>query len=890
MKRLGQWNITALVLVLVLAMLPFSNVSHAAKAVTEVEGSHLSTNFEDGTLQGWTPRVGSENLTVTQQEAHEGQSSMLVSNRDRSYHGPMLSMKDLLERNQEYEITAYVRLTQEPTTDQTLQLTTYKKTTAESWNPIGSVKIAKTEWNTWHKITGKFQYSDDPTELNLFIETPYISEDSVDTLSFYVDDVSFTLAEQLEIEAGILSLEDLYQDDFPIGAAVYRWQLEGAYGQLLTKHFNSLTATYEMKPKYMSPSEGVYEFEAADQYVQFAEEHGMGVRAHALLWHIDAAEWMFKDPQGNPASRELLLARIQDYVETVMTRYKGKIYAWDVVNEAIADSNGDANGLRKSPFYELIGPDYIEKTYEFARAADPDAKLYYNEYFTEIPEKREHMFQLVKRLKEKGLIDGVGLQSHYNLESPPIEEIEKTINMFVELGLDIQITELDVDSGIPFGEEMSDEVAVKQAYRYKELLDLYKKHKDHISSVTLWGLQDEKSYNNQAMLFDSALKAKKAYWGLVDESSLPVLTQRAVSLSGKPDIKKQSQDPLWNKAVSTPLKGDSSGSASFRTLWDQSNLYILVDVQDAKSDVNDRVELFVDLNNGKTSTYEADDRHVIIKRSGKAEGAERRSYRVRETKAGYQVELSIPWDGIQADSEYEVGLDIRVTDGGASGTQPYNPLYWNDRTQSQEQDTSKYGVIQLAPMPKSAQAVQGIVQIDGKKDALWNKAVPFEVKRLNETEGAEAVARAMWSGEYLYLLIDVTDPNIITDSINPWDQDSIEIFLDENHQRTPYFQYDDAQFRISADNVGTFAGGASPGRLVSAVKKTNKGYLVEARIQLHSLTPKAGNVLGFDLQINDNQGGGKQNVAKWNDTTNESWRNTSQYGILTFVGKNKLGH
>ncbi|QLG40298.1 endo-1,4-beta-xylanase [Paenibacillus sp. E222] len=119
--------------------------------------------------------------------------------------------------------------------------------------------------------------------------------------------------------------------------------------------------------------------------------------------------------------------------------------------------------------------------------------------------------------------------SHYNLESPPIEEIEKTINMFAELGLDIQITELDVDSGIPFGEEMSDEVAVKQAYRYKELLDLYKKHKDHISSVTLWGLQDEKSYNNQAMLFDSALKAKKAYWGLVDESSLPVLTQRAVS-------------------------------------------------------------------------------------------------------------------------------------------------------------------------------------------------------------------------------------------------------------------------------------------------------------------------------------------------------------------------
>ncbi|MCP1184540.1 endo-1,4-beta-xylanase [Paenibacillus sp. 1781tsa1] len=887
MKQLRQWNIGFLVLLLVLTTLPFANVSHAANEVTGTEAGQFSTNFEDGTLQGWTARIGTENLTVTEKEAHEGKSSMLVTNRERSYHGPMFSMKELLQRNQLYVITAYVKLTQEPATDQTLQLTAYKKTNAESWNSIGSVEIAKAQWNTWHKVTGTFQYSDDPAELKLFIETPYISEDSVDTLSFYVDDVSFVQSEQPKIEEDILSLKDLYKDDFPIGAAAYRWQLDGAYGQLLSKHFNSLTATYEMKPRYISPSEGVYEFEAADQYVKFAEEHHMGVRGHALLWHIDAAEWMLKDAQGKPASRELLLARIKDYVETVMTRYKGKIDAWDVVNEAIADSNGDASGLRKSPFYELIGPDYIEKTYEFARAADPDAKLYYNEYFTEVPEKREHMYQLVKRLKEKGLIDGVGLQSHYNLASPPVEEIEKTINLFAGLGLDIQITELDVDSGIPFGEEMPVEVAVQQAYRYKELMDLYQKHKDQISSVTLWGLQDERSYNNQAMLFDSELKAKKAYWGLVDESSLPVLTQRAISLSGKPDNKKTLHDPLWNKAVSTPLKGESSGTASFRTLWDPKNLYLLVDVQDAKVDGNDRVDIFVDFNNGKTSSYEEDDRHIVITRTGKYQGKDVRSSRVRETKGGYQVELSIPWSHVKVDSGSEIGFDIRVTDGSAGGEQPNQALYWNDRTQSQDTDTSKYGVIQLDPMPKSVEAVQAHIQIDGNKEALWNKAVPFEVKRLNEDAGAEAVARAMWSGEYLYLLIDVTDPNIITDSINPWDQDSVEIFLDENHQRTPYFQYDDAQFRVSADNVGTFAGSASPGRFASAVKKTKKGYLVEARIKLQSLTPKAGDVIGFDLQINDNQGEGKQNVAKWNDTTNESWRNTSQYGILSFVEKDK---
>ena len=139
--------------------------------------------------------------------------------------------------------------------------------------------------------------------MNLFIETPYVSEEAVDTLSFYVDDVTIEEAAPLAIETDIASLQDLYQSEFPIGAAVYRWQLEGAYGQLLTKHFNSLTATYEMKPKFVSPSKGVYDFQASDEYVQFAEQHHMGLRGHALLWHIDAAEWMFKDDQGNPASR-----------------------------------------------------------------------------------------------------------------------------------------------------------------------------------------------------------------------------------------------------------------------------------------------------------------------------------------------------------------------------------------------------------------------------------------------------------------------------------------------------------------------------------------------------------------------------------------------------------
>ncbi|MDM5276266.1 endo-1,4-beta-xylanase [Paenibacillus silvae] len=895
MNTFKKWSSTVLASTLIMTMLPVQQPVFAQEQQTEQafnpgaattvkqNASPFNADFEDGTLQGWVPRIGSEKLTVTQQAAHQGTYSMLVTNRERSYYGPSLPMKGLLKPNTTYNISVYVRLTEKPAADQTIQLTAYKKNGAESWNMLDKVTIPKDEWQQWHNITATFQYSDNPQELNLFIETPYVSEDAVDTLSFYVDDVKIEEAGELAIETDIASLQDLYQNEFPIGAAVYRWQLEGAYGQLLSKHFNSLTATYEMKPKFVSPSKGVYDFQASDEYVQFAEQHNMGLRGHALLWHIDAAEWMFKDDQGNPASRDLLLSRIQNYVDTVMKRYKGKIYAWDVVNEAIADSNGDANGLRKSPFYELIGPDYVEKTFEFARAADPDAKLYYNEYFTEVPEKREHMYQLVKRLKDKGLIDGVGLQSHYNLESPPIAEIEKTINLFAGLGLDIQITELDVDSGIPFGEKLPQDVAVKQAYRYKELFDLYQKHSDVISSVTLWGLQDEKSYNNQAFLFDSALQSKPAYWGLADASSLPVLTNRAVTLSGTPNIKAPKQDAVWNKAVATALKGNTgAGAAVFRTLWDNNNLYVLIDVQDTTKNSQDKVELFVDLNNGKTPVYEADDRHITITRAGTATGAQPHTYHVRQVASGYQVEVSIPWADAPALLSREIGLDVRVTDAGAGGTNAHQMLYWNDRTLSQHSDTSKYGVIQLANMPKSAKALQGTVTIDGEKEAKWNKVAPFQVMPLNPGGGAFAEARAMWSGQDLYLFIDVNDPNIITNATDPWDQDSVEIFLDENHQRTPFYQYDDAQFRISADNVATFAGSASPGRLQSAVKKTAKGYQVEAKIRLQSLTPKAGDVIGFELQVNDNQGNNNKSTAKWNDLTNDSWKNTSQYGIVTF--------
>lgn len=843
-------------------------------------GAGVSTDFEDGTLQQWLPRIGHETLLVSDAAAHGGKKSMLVEGRSRTYHGPMLALKDYLHKNTPYELKAYVRLKEEPASDVKLQMTVYKKSSSENWNPLDVITIKKADWQQWHELKGQLQYSDSPSELNLFIETPYMTEDTIDTLSFYVDDVTIAYSEGISIQDDIVGLKDYFADDFPIGAAVYTWQLEGSYGELLKKHFNSITATYEMKPKFISPAENEYVFEVADDYVKFAEDNGMGLRGHALLWHIDAAEWMFTDSNGQPASRELLLQRLQSYIETVMTRYKGKIYAWDVVNEAIADNGGDMDGIRISPWYELIGPDYIEKAFEYARAADPDAKLYYNDYYTEVPEKREHIYQLLKRLKAKGLIDGVGLQSHYSLNSPSIEEIEKTIKLFSSLDLDIQITELDVDSGIAPGTTMPADIAARQAHRYKELFDLYKAYKDVISSVTTWGLQDEKSYNNQAMLFDEKLQAKPAYWGLVDPSKLPTLINRTTSLMASPNLNQLAKvDPLWNQGVSKKLKQSGNEVASFRTLWDASHLYVQVTVNDATRDEADKVELFLDENNGKTTAYESDDRHFSLNRLGAGSSAADISYAVRESSNGYTLGAAIPWSSITRAAGDDIGFDVRIKD--ASKTE-LPSAYWNDSTLSQDSDTSKYGIVQLAAMPKTAESIKGTVSIDGLMDSEWETTKPFTVAAINDG-AASAQARSLWMDDSLMLLIDVNDPLLKADAPDPWLQDSVEIFIDENHQRTSFYEDDDAQYRINIDNAATFAGNASPARLESAVVRIENGYRVELKIAMASIELKPGSAIGLDIQINDDQGDGNRGNAKWNDPTNETWRNTSQFGIMTFA-------
>jgi endo-1,4-beta-xylanase len=318
-------------------------------------------------------------------------------------------------------------------------------------------------------------------------------------------------------------LAETYKNFFDIGVATNPRVLSLG-GDLIKTEFNSITCENEMKCISLHPELDKYTFERADIVVDFAVKNNMKVRGHTLLWHNQTGAWMFEN-----ADKETLYVRMKEHIDAVVKRYAGKVYCWDVVNEAISDS--DDEYLRvKSPYYEIVGnEEFIEKAFIYAHEADPAALLFYNDYCTEVPEKREKIYKLLKSLIDKNIpIHGVGLQGHYNIDFDA-DELQKSIDLFSLLGLTVQITELDVS--VYKWEEQDLKFDAPPEDRMKLQLDLYDKiftvlrnNKDKISSVTFWGLSDNTSWlngfpvkrNNYPLLFDENLNPKEAYNKIID--------------------------------------------------------------------------------------------------------------------------------------------------------------------------------------------------------------------------------------------------------------------------------------------------------------------------------------------------------------------------------------
>ncbi|QKG54666.1 endo-1,4-beta-xylanase [Hymenobacter sp. BRD67] len=329
-------------------------------------------------------------------------------------------------------------------------------------------------------------------------------------------------------------LKDYYKAYFPIGVAVSPQALKNpAEVALILRQFNSLTPENDMKMGPIHPEENRYNWGPADAIVDFAQAHQLRVRGHNLCWHEQTPRWLFKNADGSQVSKELLLRRLHDHIDAVVKRYKGKIYAWDVVNEAVADDSTQL--LRNSDWYKICGEDFIAEAFRYAHAADPQAVLFYNDYNTERPGKRERIYQLLKKLKQaKVPIDAVGLQGHWSLVEPTEKDLRATIERFASLGLKVQITELDVsvyhwekdrrakrpDESDAYTPEMQQ----RQTAQYKLFFKVFRDEAKYLTGVTFWNISDHYTWldtypvagrKNHPLLFDENFKPKPAYYEVV---------------------------------------------------------------------------------------------------------------------------------------------------------------------------------------------------------------------------------------------------------------------------------------------------------------------------------------------------------------------------------------
>ena len=342
------------------------------------------------------------------------------------------------------------------------------------------------------------------------------------------------------------ALKDVFGDKFLVGVAVNVRQsseVDTASVKIIKKHFNSIVAEDCMKSANIHPEEDRYNFEQADQFVKFGQENNMAIIGHCLIWHSQLAPWFCVDQKGNNVSAEVLKQRMKDHITTIVTRYKGKIKGWDVVNEAIEEDGS----YRKTKFYEILGEEYIPLAFQYAHEADADAELYYNDYGMNVPGRRDAVVKLVNSLKAKGLrIDAVGMQGHMGMDYPTIEDFEASMLAFAGTGVKVMITEWDMSAlptvkrsanisdtvtfrkaMNPYPEALPDSVSAVWNARMKAFFNLFLKHADIVERVTAWGVSDGDSWKNNfpvrgrkeyPLLFDRNYEMKPFLKELINEN------------------------------------------------------------------------------------------------------------------------------------------------------------------------------------------------------------------------------------------------------------------------------------------------------------------------------------------------------------------------------------
>lgn len=692
-----------------------------------VDKTGISADFENG-LDGFKARNGRETVVLSKEDNHtpDGSQSLLVTTTAQ-YDAALVDAGGKMAKNHQYELSAWVKMKsgEAPTT---LRISVQY---ADSGFANVSPNVTVTD-QQWVELKGKYTLTTTPTVLNAYVET---ANNDGGNRTFFLDDFKLSylgpVAAAPPIQEGLPNIKDVYADDFLIGNIVTPASFDENRLKLLKKHHNVVTAENDMKPEYAYNANREFDFTAEDALVKKVQDAGLQLHGHVLVWHAQSPEWHHTGADGQPLSREEALNNLRTHIRTVMEHFGDQVISWDVVNEAMNDNPANPedwrNALRQSGWYKAIGNDYLEQAYLAAREVlddhpEWDIKLYYNDYNDDNQNKATAIYSMVKELNEnyakthpgKKLVDGIGMQAHYNLGTR-LDNVKMSLERFISLGVEVSITELDIMAGS--NSVLTDKEATQQGYLFAQLMDLYKKNSDHIARVTYWGLSDATSWRAEQnpVLFDKDLQAKKAYYGVIEPEKYMaenppqgIDVKQSKAYFGTPSID-GSVDSVWSNApemkLDTKQMAWSGASGTAKALWDDKNLYVLIQVNDDKLDkssVNvweqDSVEVFVDENNAKTTSYQDDDGQYRVNFDNETSFNPEKIAAGFESKTSvsgtnYMIEMKIPFKTITPANNAKIGFDAQINDAKNGARISANA--WNDPSGQGYQDTSVFGEVTL---------------------------------------------------------------------------------------------------------------------------------------------------------------------------------------------------
>lgn len=707
-----------------------TDVTPGQTAPEIVDKTGISADFEKG-LDGFKARNGRETVVLSQNDNHTpgGKQSLLVTTTTQ-YDAALVDAAGKMAKNHEYELSAWVKMApgEAPTT---LRISIQY---ADSGFANVSQNASVTD-QEWVHLTGKYTLTTTPSVLNAYIET---ANNDGGNRTFFLDDFVLKyvgpVAVAPPIQENLPNIKDIYEDEFLIGNIVNPSTFDETRLKLLTKHHNVVTFENDMKPDYAYNADRAFDFTAEDALVQKVQDAGLDLHGHVLVWHAQSPSWLHTAANGEPLSRDEALSNLRTHVRTVVEHFGDQVISWDVVNEAMNDNPPNPvdwkNSLRNSGWLQAIGPEFIEEAFLAAKEVIDEngwnIKLYYNDYNDDNLNKSTAIYSMVKEINEKyaanhsgeKLIDGIGMQAHYNLGTR-LENVKMSLERFISLGVEVSVTELDIMAGT--NSSITEKEAKQQAYLYAQLMDLYKKNSEHIPRVTFWGLNDGTSWRAEQnpTLFDKNFQAKESFYGVIDPEKYIAENQpeeleykRSSAYYGTPAID-GSVDSIWSKApemkLDTKQMAWSGATGTAKALWDDNNLYVLVQVRDDqlnKSNPNaweqDSVEVFVDENNGKTAVFQDDDGQYRVNFENVASFNPEKIAAGFESKVSvsgtnYTVEMKIPFKKVKPANNAIIGFDAQINDAKDGARISINA--WNDPSGQGYQDTSVFGELTLTGKP-----------------------------------------------------------------------------------------------------------------------------------------------------------------------------------------------